>query len=82
MHDPAMHDSCINYSNKIKSCTENHANGKQNFAEQKTVLLLHSNTHFSVTNYVWFAKINSLNKQDGYSKRDVHLWKETFFNFM
>ena len=40
IHDPTMHDACINYTNKLKLCRENYATGKLNFAEQKTELLL------------------------------------------
>ena len=47
-----MHNSCINYPNELKLCRENHATGKLNFAEQKTELLLHTDTHFSNASHV------------------------------
>ena len=35
IHDPRIHDSCRNYSSKLKLRRENYANEKINFAEQK-----------------------------------------------
>ena len=41
IHDPMMHNPCINYPNNFKLCRENHATGKLNFAEQKTTPIEH-----------------------------------------
>ena len=38
IHDPTMHDSGINYSNKLKLYREIYATVKLNFAEQKAEL--------------------------------------------
>ena len=50
-HHPAMHDSCINYSDLLTLCRENFAFGKLYFTEQMTQSLLHASRQFFATSH-------------------------------